>query len=328
MTILHQFTNHVRSQSLIKKNDTVIVGISGGCDSMALIHLLNEVKHNIGFQIIMAHFNHKLRPSSDQDEKIVSDFAEQWNIPIEKAVWKNAPNSRDSKIEQKARQQRQKFFTKLIKQYNAQSIALAHHQDDIAETILMKLIRGTGNTGLTGIAADRIIDNVRYIRPLLNFSKNDLIKLCKKKNITYHDDPTNTDTKFLRNKIRHHLLPLIEKEYNDKIKSALLSNASIVSGESEFLDTHCDGIYRKLAVQKQKNITFDRKKFTHLHIALQRRLVRKTFCRLTGSTNKLAFNHIERLINSLSTETKVINCPLTKGVSAQIFPDNITFCIN
>jgi len=189
----------------------VIVGISGGADSVALAYVLKEFGH----KIILAHLNHQLRvKESDQDEQFVKDLAKEWNLPC---ITQSKKISKTKNLENNARQIRYDFLENVRQKYRAKFIAVGHHQDDQIETILMHKERGAGLRGSQGMS----YQTDKIIRPLLNVSKKEILTFLKKKNLDYRTDESNFDTKYERNKLRHEIIPRLKKEDPDFEKKIL-----------------------------------------------------------------------------------------------------------
>ncbi len=221
MSIITQINNFINKHHLIKRKDSLVVGVSGGSDSIALIHILNKLRHELGLTLYIAHFNHQLRSDSMKDQLLVKAHAEDLNIQAVFGRWEHS-NARAKKLdEDSARQERFKFLIQTAKKLKAEKIVLAHTKDDLAETVLMRLLRGSGLQGMQAILPYRKIHDFPIIRPMLSTSKSQLLRFLKENKISYRNDPTNKSDRYLRNKIRNHLLPLLEKKYNPNIKEVL-----------------------------------------------------------------------------------------------------------
>lgn len=197
------------------KDEYIIVGVSAGPDSMALLHIL---KNNLKNKIVCAHINHNVRKESDEEEKYLKEYCKNNNIifecmKIEKYEKKN--------FENEAREKRYTFYEKLLTKYHSHYLFLAHHGIDLIETILMKIKRGSNLEGYAGIREVSTLDNYQIIRPLLSLTKEDLIKYNKDNNIKYYIDHTNTDTKYTRNRYRMNIIPILQKEDKDIHKKYL-----------------------------------------------------------------------------------------------------------
>lgn len=290
-----QVQHFIETHQLIKTGDTVIIGVSGGADSVALLSILNDLRHELGITLHIAHFNHKLRKSADTDQCFVEKLAKQFNVPITIGYWKHSKNSQEIS-EDLARQQRLKFFQTVLKKTQATSIALAHHMDDLAETILMRIVRGSGLQGMRGILPKRIIDGMTIIRPLLDVSREEINQYLHFKQLTFRTDPTNKKNIFFRNKIRLNLLPEIEKTYNPSIKKSLNNLANNVMIDYDFLEQTTQKSFNKISINiTKKSIELKLTSFKKEHLAIQRLLFRKSYEMLTGNSNQLTLTHMQEI---------------------------------
>ena len=197
------------------KDEYIVVGVSSGPDSMALLHMLNN---NLNNKIVCAHINHNVRKESDEEEKYLKKYCQDNNIifecmKIEKYHKKN--------FENEAREKRYSFYKELLNKYHSHYLFLAHHGLDLIETILMKIKRGSNLEGYAGIREVSTLGNYQIIRPLLSLNKDDIIKYNNDNNIKYYIDKTNTDTKYTRNRYIANIIPLLQKEDNDIQKQYL-----------------------------------------------------------------------------------------------------------
>ena len=220
MTFIESIKNTCLTHKLLSRGDRIVVGVSGGPDSIALLYALEALHHDFGLQLFVAHLNHGLRPESIPEQAYVKELAKKLGLPLfTKTV--HLQKIKGS-LEEKAREARIAFLVDTTKKVNAHAIALGHHQDDLAETILMRMIRGTGPMGIKCILPKRTIQGITFIRPLLETNRCAIEKFLKTRKIRFYVDASNLDTQFLRNKIRHHLIPLLEKNYNPSIKKTLI----------------------------------------------------------------------------------------------------------
>lgn len=228
--------NTIQQFKLCQPGDRLIVGVSGGADSVALMDLLATLP-DFPLQLIIAHLNHCLRgDESDEDELFVQRLADRYQLPCElrRSDVRQLAQQQRSSLEEAGRTARYAFFNELRTQYRAAAVVVAHHVDDQAETLLLRLLRGAGTTGLSAMAP---INQAGIIRPLLGISRQELRKHLKDRQLTFREDSSNSDQAYLRNRIRHELLPLLQ-EYNPAIAQRLSATASLL-GEDETLLTHC-----------------------------------------------------------------------------------------
>lgn len=240
----HAVRQHIENQQLLNNGATVIVGLSGGCDSVVLIHIL----HRMGYRCMAAHCNFHLREEeSDQDEHFVEKFCAELNIPLEITHFDtlNYAKEHQLSIELAARELRYKWFESLRQKHNAEAIAVGHHADDQAETLLMHLVRGSGLNGLCGMQAR----NGAIIRPLLGVSRAEIEQYALQENLTYVNDSTNTDTNFRRNFFRHEIMPLLEK-INPQITHTLSKTCLHLQGYQQFIQAETTRLREACLVQE------------------------------------------------------------------------------
>ena len=195
-------------KKLLKENDTIVIGVSTGPDSMCLLSLLEKIKKATKINIIVAHVNHHVRKESEIEEKYIKEYCHNHNLICEVAHLKPVKNN----FEAEAHRFRYTFFKKLITKYNANYLMTAHHGDDLVETVIMREIRGSSLKGYAGIAMSTLHENYILVRPLLFYTKDNILEYAKENNIKYFIDNTNFLDNHLRNRIRKDILPLLKKE--------------------------------------------------------------------------------------------------------------------
>lgn len=195
---------------LLKLNDTIIIGVSGGPDSMCLLHTLISLKEEKNLKIICAHINHGLRVESNEEKIFVEEYSKKKNIIFE--YMKIEEYTNDKFTENEARRKRYAFFEELIKKYNAKYLMTAHHGDDLIETTLMRIVRGSTLSGFIGIPKISVNKKYKIVRPLLYTTKEDIYKYLEENNIPYVLDKTNESDKYTRNRYRKHMLPFLKNE--------------------------------------------------------------------------------------------------------------------
>ena len=249
--MLLKFKKFIADNNLVKPGDRVLLAVSGGIDSMVMTHLFMESEYEIG----IAHCNFSLRASeSDLDEEMVSKFAAENRFEFFTTRFDTKTYARENglSVQMAARELRYTWFEKVRKEHSFDSIAIAHNLNDNIETLMINLIRGTGVAGLTGMkpSSDKII------RPLLFATRQDIIYYCNRNKIMYREDLSNADTKYLRNKIRHLILPLL-KEINPSVESTLNETAERFRGINEIVTAYIKEIREKVSVQKNEYTTFN-----------------------------------------------------------------------
>jgi tRNA(Ile)-lysidine synthase len=312
----------IQRHRLISPGEIVVVGVSGGADSVCLLHVLAKWQKELGTKLHVAHLNHQLRGvESEADAKYVSDLAGSLGIPIivgkqDVAAYRA---ERNCSIEEAARELRYAFLARVARKVGANRIAIGHTRDDQVETILMHILRGTGITGLCGLApcspmaydgqgmswpasllslrasplslpAKR--SNLLVIRPLLDITREETTSYCQEHQLAPRIDSSNLSLSFFRNRLRLQLLPLL-RQYNPSVDQALLRLADIAKEDNAFIEQQASELWDEVARQENNAIYLDRKQVASLPIALQRQLLRAAVTRLAGDVRDIEAIHIE-----------------------------------
>lgn len=290
---------------LIENTDTIIVGASGGPDSQFMIYILNSLKDQIGFEMILAHLNHLHRKEAKNDEDLVKKTAEELDLKFftRSRSMDDYAKEHGLSSEDAGRRLRYEFFNDLAKNYEKAKIAVAHNKDDQAETVLMRIIRGTGLDGLK--AMDYKSENI--IRPILNIKKSEIIAYLDSKKIPYAIDATNFENDYTRNKIRLDIIPKLE-EINPKVVDQIFSLSELAKDDLEVLDGVIDNKFNDLAEIKKDKIVFDKVKFDKTNPAVLRRIIRKAIEILNGEIKDISRDNIDEFlsIRDLDTGKKII----------------------
>lgn len=219
-----------------------VVAVSGGVDSMVLLDILKSLP---GIQLFVAHFNHGIRADSGLDEKLVKKTAEKYGLPFEAGHGKLGPGA----SEEKAREARYKFLKKIQQEHKARTIVTAHHQDDLLETAILNILRGTGRRGLSAIAENPDIE-----RPMLYLSKKDILSYAKAHKLEWHEDPTNKDERYLRNYIRIRIVPRLSQSQRQHFLSSLKETAALNSTINQEIANMSQKIIDKNSLNRRKFI--------------------------------------------------------------------------
>ena len=296
MNIPEQVRETIDDHKLLRKGERVIVGVSGGPDSVVLLTVLNALRYELGITLHAAHLNHQLRNDARLDQRFVEKLCERWKLPLTVGSLKKSDFKKNGSQEEIARDYRFGFFMDLAKKQGAQVIALGHTQDDLAETVLMRVIRGTGLMGMRGILPRRQINGFRFIRPLLDIPRLEIERFLKKEKLAFRIDSSNTDLKFFRNQIRRELIPDLEKSYNRRIKEVLAHLANVLAGDYDYLESQSKKVLTKLLEsQSPAAIKLKLEPLQKIHRALQRMLIRLSIERLKGDLNQLTFGHLAEI---------------------------------
>ena len=296
----------IQQHRLISGDKKLVVAVSGGPDSVCLLHILTKLQKGLKVKLHLAHLNHQLRGAeSEADAKYVADLARQLGIPatIEGRDVKGYRAQKHLSLEEAAREVRYSFLTQVAGSIGAEQVALGHTRDDHIETILMHLIRGTGTRGLRGLQPATELKSktgsIVVIRPLLEVSHQETEDYCRSYDLKPRRDVSNLSLSPLRNRIRHQLLPLL-RSYNPGIAGALLRTGQIARDDITFLDKEVDRLWDEVAQEAGKTIALDRGKFDPLPPALKRYLLRAAAERLLGSAKDIEMRHIEEVISALT----------------------------
>ncbi|WKY47337.1 tRNA lysidine(34) synthetase TilS [Eubacteriaceae bacterium ES3] len=306
--------NYIHENDLITAGDHVLIGVSGGADSLALLYFLDHFKKYFKIEIGVAHLNHGLRgDAADNDEKMVGDFCDLHKIPFFSARKDVKKISHDHKIsiEVAGRQVRYAYFEEICDRYGYNRIALGHHLDDQAETVLMRLIRGTGVKGISGIRSGQ-----RVIRPFLPVSKREILDYCGEKGLVYHTDESNFSDLYTRNKIRHEIMPGI-LSINPRAQEHFCQFAQIAADYEDFLADYVVRIEGHIIRKEKDRVSIDRSLWLKERKLVREELLRRAILLFKGSLKEIEYNHIiafARLIKGDKT-TGEVHFPLgVKGV--------------
>jgi len=316
---MREFKETIKKYKLIQGGDAILVAVSGGPDSLALLLQLYNLKSKLGLTLHIAHMDHGLRKDSACDALFVEQWARRLGIPVTVARLNPEIKKRNGSLEELCRQARMDFLIRTAKKIKADKIALGHNLDDQAETILMRLLRGTGLSGLSGISAKRNIQNMIFIRPLLETSRKEIESFLKRKGVKPRIDSTNKEEVFFRNRNRHHLIPLLKKKYNKNITEILANLAESISYDYEYLDQ----VARNKA--KGDNLWLNLRKIKQLHPAILRLKIRQSIASIQGDTRRIGFQHIKELEDLLDNRPMGSIVDLPKGISVSKTRNTLRF---
>lgn len=308
-SIENQFLKTSSRLDLINNHDQILVGVSGGPDSVCLLYLLNSIKKKFNLCLHIAHLDHGLRKDSNEDRLFIEKLAKKLNLPCtsEKIPVKKI---NQKSLEETAREVRYNFFFKVAKKYSLNKIAVGHNLDDQAETILMRIIRGTGLEGMSAISPKKQIHAFMIIRPLIEIKRKDIEKYLRQIKVIPKQDYTNKDIKFFRNRVRKNLLPALEK-YNPNIKDTLANLAQTLSLDFDYLNNQANRVLNKAARISKNLIKINLDIFKTAHPALQSLVVRNAIEHLTGSKRRIEFKHLKEIqeLIVLRPVNSIVNLP-------------------
>ena len=322
--LFDKFSKFIEDNKLLERREKVILGISGGPDSVFLFHMLVEFSKNNRNLIVAAHFNHQLRSESDQEEEFVRTLCETHNVRFVSDTKDVRKFFKGDSLEQTARNLRLDFFLKVSRKLKIKKVALAHHKDDLIETVLLRLVRGSGLLGLRGLLPIRRYKKILLIRPLLFIEKKDILKALKQNNLKYVLDKSNFQDKFLRNKIRLHLMPSILK-VSPSFKENVYSLSKNISWDYDFIYEQARIIQQNAIVLQQPHfVELNSRKMSGIHRSLLNNLIRITIEQVKGSLRRIESKHIEDIVGLLEDMPvgSVVDIPLVKIVKK---PNSLLF---
>ncbi len=308
----------IQKYGLLEKGDRVIVGVSGGPDSVALLHMLHQLRKPLQLTLVAAHVNHRIRgENADEDERFVAHLARQWDIEYRVRSMDVPALARKEGLscEDAGRQVRYGFFSHLADEQSGSKIAVAHHRDDQAETVLMNLIRGSGTEGLSGM---KPIRDGRIIRPLLYVSREEIETYCREHHLESRLDESNLETEYLRNKIRLLLIPYIETHFNPQFRQALSRTAEILRDENHLVQMLADKQLTLHLKAVDGGFRFPIHVLQSEPVAMRRRLIRGIIARLSGSVRQIALTHIDSVVSIIDKGTTGKQIQLPGKINASI----------
>jgi tRNA(Ile)-lysidine synthase len=273
--MLEKIRQIILERRLLAPGERVLVGVSGGPDSVALLDALAALAPEFGWRLQVAHFNHRLRGAdSNGDEAFVRELAAGHGLPFSAGGGDVRAFAAESKlsIEDAARRLRHGFFRETAGTLGVEKLALGHNADDQVETLLQRLLRGAGTRGLAAIQASNRMGNVIVVRPLLDVWKTEILGYLRQRGLTFREDASNRDTQFQRNKIRHELIPALERDYNPALKALLHQTAEILAAEDEWMEAEAVRVFEG-EKKRTGRATLPVGRLLREHVAVQRRAI-------------------------------------------------------
>ncbi|MFH5186687.1 tRNA lysidine(34) synthetase TilS [Paenibacillus sp. TAB 01] len=297
MELVGRVESDVSEQRLLEPGDRIVVAVSGGPDSVALLHVLFLLSGRWNWKLSVAHVNHQFRmEESEREAAYVADLANRLGLPCEIArldvpryIEETGKNSQVA-----ARELRYGFLHEAAVRFGAHKIAMAHHADDQAETLLMRLLRGTGPAGLSGIPAQRAEQKVELVRPLLRIYKSEIVSYCEEAGLVYYTDSSNLDTKYFRNEVRLEVLPYLRR-FNDQLPQSLNRLSRMMAAENDWMELQAKELWAQGVTQESDFAKWSRKWFAGVHVALQRRLIKLILNYLALEGDSIDFLKLEQI---------------------------------
>lgn len=295
--MINKVLNTITQFNMLENGDNIVVGVSGGADSVCLLDILNELKEKYSLSITVVHINHNIRgQEADSDEDYVLSLANSYNLPVKVFSYPVEEMAKTEGIgtEEMGRRLRYNAFYEIAGENG--KIAVAHNINDNCETMIMNFLRGTGLKGLCGISPVRD----RIIRPLIAVSKNEIISYCKEKGLRYCLDSTNESDIYTRNKLRLNIIPLLEKSFNKNLNSTMFRTSNILRSEEEFIEKQAQHAFK---VCYEGNHRININKLKGYDRVIQRRVIRAGFRDFLVDLHDISYDHVESVLSLMEGES-------------------------
>jgi tRNA(Ile)-lysidine synthase len=304
----------LRQRHLLPKAESVLIAVSGGQDSLCLARLLLDLQPKWGWQLAIAHCNHRWRDDADANAEHVAQLAAGWGLPYYSAIASSPPPSEAS-----AREWRYQELA-AIAQQQYRIVVTGHTESDRAETLLYNLIRGSGADGLQALTWKRgLVDDIQLVRPLLEINRRQTAQFCRDTNLPVWQDSTNQDWRYTRNRLRAHLLPVLA-EFNPQVEHALAQTAELLRAEIECLEDLIDAPYQQAVDGWNEEQSYwqriDRSPLQSLPLALQRRVMRRFLHQFLQTAPN--FDHVEKITGLIAAPNRSQTDPFGGGAIARV----------
>ncbi|MBI4672207.1 MAG: tRNA lysidine(34) synthetase TilS, partial [Chloroflexi bacterium] len=336
--LVNKIRDTIHEHRLVARGDVLVVGVSGGADSLTLLHALRALAPELELKLHVAHLNHQLRgDESDADEQFVLWLAREWSLPVANARWdvRGYAEENQFSIEEAARMLRYRFLASVAQQVQANAVAVAHNADDQVETILLHFLRGAGLSGLRGMAYKSSLQlseasgqssvnsgQVNLVRPLLDIPRDEIETYCVENNLQPRIDETNFDTTILRNRLRHNVIPYLET-INPNLRAVLRHSALSIADDYAYIRQNVLGIFDGIAHEANGALVFDKKWFRALPVNLQRGVLREAVWRLRRLKN-MGYQHIEQARRVAAEKDAGAEALLPQGLLLVVGYDDFT----
>ncbi len=310
--LMEKIRSTIEEMHMLDPGDGVVVGISGGPDSTFLLHVLHQLRNELKIRLVAIHVNHGLRGAEAiRDAEFAQSQAEGLGIPFE-LVNLTSLRSGGGSIQQSARDARYLNFRRVARSRGAKRIALGHHADDCIEWALMNLLQGSGMSGLRGIPPIR----EEVIRPLIRIRRSEILAYLAQKGIPYIEDSSNRSLSYLRNRIRHTLIPFLEERFNPRVNEALLRILSIATLEDDYLAKEAERFFKEALVERRDGVLrMNRSSVRAMQPAIQARVIRHAIASITGTTHGLSFDHIHSILQMIRKRGRSRRLYLPGGIT-------------
>lgn len=323
-SFMEQIKNNIREHNLLDPGNRIIVGVSGGADSVCLLKVLLEIKDEFKLTLFVVHVNHGLRGcEADDDQAYVEKLCRNWGIPFKayfvdiKALSKKLGISE----EEAGREARYKLFNKVLENTGSDHIAVAHNRDDQAETVMLNLLRGAGLDGLCGMA----MKQGKIIRPLLNISRSQILEYLGNDNINYCTDSSNTSSEYARNRVRNDLFPKIKEMFDVDPVNQLYRLSTLVSDDKDFLEQEAKRDYDAVVLSDNDDVELSLAGLRILSNAIAKRIIRLAWERINNSRKNLESVHVDQIITLCHNNRTGKKVKLKNGIEVLLSYDRLIF---
>ncbi len=322
--IILKIKQTISKYNMINAGDSIIVAVSGGPDSICLLDILSNFSNEFKCKLIVAHYNHGLRKGEDEEETLlVKNMAKLFNLPFETETASHL-NAKDSSLEEMARDARYDFFTRISEKYNADRIALGHNLNDQAETVIMRLLRGSGPSGLAGIPPVR---EQRFIRPLIEVTREKIMSYLDEMDLKFAIDSSNTDPRFARNSIRKNLLPLMH-QYQPNLLRHLEQVANISRDDDAYINQEAfKWIQNEANEISSSNISIPLQLFKELPPSLRSRVTRCIISKIKSNLLRIDYDHIQSIYNLAQSDKPQVSIDLPNNIRIKKSYDQLYFTV-
>lgn len=320
--MINTIKNFIKDEKLIENDETIVVGVSGGIDSMVLLNVL----YNLGYKLVIAHVNHNVREESKEELIFVSNYAKERNIPFESTILEriNGVNFQDE-----ARRLRYEFFFDVARKYNATKIATAHHLDDLLETVLMRISRGSNLFGYGGIKPIIYYGGISLVRPLLCVNRKEIKEYQEANNIPFMEDGSNSKDKYTRNRYRHHVVPILVEE-NPNIYQNLLRYSKQMYQAFDYIRKESKELYikNKGEIYNEEFLSLDDAvKLDYISYILEQNNIPCSYNKIQLIRNMI-LNRTPNGVVSISKEYDFVKKYSTSYISKKVYNEDYEFLLN
>lgn len=325
MELVQRVDATLRAHEMLSESERVLVAVSGGVDSMTLLHVLRHLAADWGLKLSVAHLDHGMRPESADDAQFVADHARSLGLPIvQDAIDVPAIIDRDSgSPEAVAREARYRFLREAARTTTASTVALGHTLDDRVETFFINVLRGAGVSGLAGMPATRSECDLRYVRPLIDCSRAQIEAYAERAGVPYREDPSNRDPKYERNRVRHELMPLLET-FNPRVREAVGRATEALSDVDDYLHADADRLLDRSRIEvTDTGRVWDAAPLRAAHRGLRRQALRQAIVRINQAIVGVTTEHIEALADLLHQARSGRSVSLPGGLWARYQADQL-----